>query len=338
MPGFQDVIGQEPIKEHLQNAVRSGHVSHAYMLQGEPESGKAMIADIFATALVCEEVHEHPDTSPLPCEQCRACHQAEGRNHPDIIYVQHEKPNVITVDEIRSYVTGDVSIKPYQSDRKIYIIPDAEKMNLQAQNALLKTLEEPPEYVVIILLCSNANAMLPTIMSRVVLLNTKPVSDALVKKYLLKNINMPAYRVDLCVSFARGNIGKAKMLAEDEEFDRIREEAIHLMRNIGSMELPELVKEVKHIGEYHMPVEDYLDLLAVWYRDILLFKATCDPNHLIFSEEIQYIKKVAAMVSYEGLEEIIISLDKAKQRIRANVNFELTMELFLMTVRDYMNF
>lgn len=331
---FNDIVGQEGIKTHLKNALRTGHISHAYMIQGEKESGKAMIADLFAQALVCED-DRTDELKPIPCGTCRSCHQAMNRNHPDIIYVQHEKPNVISVDEIRTQVAGDVDIKPYQSDRKIYIIADAEKMNVQAQNALLKTLEEPPSYVTILLLCSNTEAMLPTIMSRVVLLGIKPVSDELVKKYLRKNVEMSDFRVNLCVSFARGNIGKAKMLAEDEEFDRIRDSAVTLLRNISDMEVYKMAAEIKKIEEYNMPVEDYLDMMAVWYRDVLLFKATYDVNHLIFADEIQYIKKVAVGVSYEGLEIILLAIDKAKQRLRSNVNYELTMQLLFMTIRDY---
>ncbi len=320
MPGFSDIIGQEHIKEHLENAIKTGHVSHAYMIQGEKESGKAMIADIFAEALVGTDE--------------RSAHQVQTHNHPDVIYVQHEKPNVISVDEIRAQIAADVVIRPYQSDRKIYIVADAEKMNTQAQNALLKTLEEPPEYVVIILLCSNADAMLQTIMSRVVLLSIKPVRDELVKKYLLKNVEMSDYRVNLCVSFARGNIGKAKLLAEDEEFDRIRDAAVTLLRNVADYETYQLIAEIKKIIDYNMETEEYLDMMTVWYRDVLLYKSTEELNHLIFTDEIQYIKKVAAKVSYDGLEMILQAIDKAQQRVRANVNLELTMQMLFMTIRD----
>ena len=140
-------------------------------------------------------------------------------NQPDIIYVSHEKPNTISVDDIRTQVNNDVAIKPYSSRYKVYIINEAEKMTPQAQNAILKTLEEPPEYAVILLLVSNVNTLLPTILSRCVLLNMKPVRDALVKKYLMEEMQVPDYKADVCVAFARGNVGKAKALASSEEFE-----------------------------------------------------------------------------------------------------------------------
>ena len=227
-----------------------------------------------------------------------------------------------------------MSIKPYSGKWKIYIVNEAEKMTVQAQNALLKTLEEPPEYGVILLLTSNVNALLPTILSRCVQLNMKPVRDAQVKDYLMKTMQIPDYKADICVAFARGNVGKAKLLASSEEFDKVKEEAVSLLRNIQDMEIHEIVTAIKKITEYKLDINDYLDILSIWYRDVLLFKATHDANHLIFREEIQYIRKVADTSTYEGIETIIEELEKSKQRLNANVNFDLTMELLLLTIKE----
>lgn len=188
MAGFENIIGQEQIKAHLQGALESGKVSHAYIINGEKSSGKEFIARIFAMALQCEQGGKDP------CNECRSCKQALSKNQPDIIYVSHEKPNTISVDDIRAQVNNDVAIKPYSSRYKVYIINEAEKMTPQAQNAILKTLEEPPEYVVILLLVSNVNTLLPTILSRCVLLNMKPVRDSLMKKYLMEELQVPDYK------------------------------------------------------------------------------------------------------------------------------------------------
>lgn len=211
---------------------------------------------------------------------------------------------------------------------------EGEKMTVQAQNALLKTLEEPPEYAVILILTTNVNALLPTILSRCVVLNMKPVKDELVKKFLMETVQIPDYKADVCVAFARGNVGKAKLLASSEEFDNIKEEAITLLKYINDMEISEIVAAIKKINDYKFDVNDYLDILSIWYRDVLLFKATNDANHLIFRGEIQYIRKVAHRSAYEGIEKIIQALDKAKNRLNANVNFDLTMELLLLTIKE----
>lgn len=329
MATFKDIIGQEQIKDHLTHAIEQGKISHAYVINGERFSGKEFIANVFAMALQCE----HPD-GVEPCQQCHSCKQALSGNQPDIIRVTHEKPNTIGVDDIRTQLNRDIAIKPYSSPRKIYIIQEGEKMTAQAQNALLKTLEEPPAYAVILILTTNVDALLPTILSRCVVLNMKPVRDDLVKKYLMEELQIPDYKANVCVAFARGNLGKARQLASSEEFDHIKEEAVSMLKYVQDMEINEMLAAVKKIQEYKFDVEDYLDILAIWYRDVLLFKATNDANHLIFKEEIQYIKKCADRCAYEGIEDILKALDKAKSRLKANVNFELTMELLLMAIKE----
>lgn len=328
MTKFTDIVGQEQLKEHLQNAIATNKVSHAYIINGERSAGKEFIARVFAMTLQCEKGETEP------CGECHSCRQALGNNQPDIIYISHEKPNTIGVEDIRSQINGDIGIKPYSSPRKIYIINEGEKMTPQAQNALLKTLEEPPEYAVILILTTNVDALLPTVLSRCVVLNMKPVPDALVKKYLMEQLGVPDYKANICVAFARGNIGKAKMLASSEEFEKVKDEAITLVKNINDMETSEIVKAIRKISEYKFDVNDYLDILMAWYRDVLFFKATKDVNSLVFKEEIQQIMKMSDRSTYEGIERIVNALQSAKKRLEANVNFDLTMELLFLAVKE----
>lgn len=328
MAGFADIIGQEQIKEHLRNALSTKKISHAYIINGEKSSGKEFIAKVFAMALQCERGEVEP------CQECHACRQALSNNQPDIIRVSHEKPNTISVDDIRAQVNNDVAIKPYGRPYKIYIINEAEKMTQQAQNALLKTLEEPPEYAVILLLTANANELLPTILSRCVMLNMKPVADEQVRRYLMEELQVPDYKADVCVAFARGNVGKAKALASSEDFENVKNEALSLLKYVGDMELYEMVAAIKKIGEYKLEVTDYFDIMAIWYRDVLLFKATKDANRLVFREELGALRKCAQRSSYEGIETVIKALDDAKHRLDANVNFDLVMELLFLTIRE----
>ena len=328
MAKFADIVGQEQIKEHLTNALTSNKISHAYIINGEKSSGKEFIAKIFAMALQCEK------ETVNPCQECHSCKQALSDNQPDIIRVLHEKPNTISVDDIRAQINNDVVIKPYSSPYKIYIVNEAEKMTPQAQNALLKTLEEPPAYAVILLLTTNVNSLLPTILSRCVVLNMKPVSDDKVRKFLMEEMRIPDYKAEVCVAFARGNVGKAKLLASSEDFENVKNEALSLLKYIQEMELHEIIAAIKKINEYKLDVNDYLDIIAIWYRDVLLFKATKDVNHLVFRDEIQQIRKTAGRSSYEGIEGIINALDTAKKRLNANVNFDLTMELLMMNIKE----
>ena len=332
MANFNDIIGQEQIKEHIKNAISSGKVSHAYVIQGEQFAGKEFIAKIFAMALQCEE--RGKEGSEIPCQKCHSCRQALSDNQPDIIKVTHEKPNTVSVDDVRAQISGDVGIKPYGSPYKIYIMNEAEKMTVQAQNALLKTLEEPPEYVVIMLLTTNVNALLPTILSRCVVLNMKPVADHLVRKYLMQELQITDYKAEVCVAFARGNIGKARQLAFSEGFENVKDEALSILKYIQDMELHEMVAAANRIREYKPDKSDLIDIMMVWYRDVLLFKATNDMNHLVFREEGSALRQVARRSSYEGIEAVLEALDKAKKRLDANVNPDLVMELLFLTMKE----
>ena len=328
MAGFQDILGHEQIIEHLQNAIKTDKVSHAYILDGPDMSGKKMIADAFSMTLECEK------KGTEPCMECHSCKQALGKNQPDIIYLQHEKPNTISVDDIRSQINNDIGVKPYSSPYKVYIVDEAEKMNVQAQNALLKTIGEPPAYAVILLLTNNAEIFLPTILSRCVRLSLKAVPDEKIKAYLMENYEVPDYKADVCVAFAQGNVGKAIELAESEDFNEIKNSALQLIKRLDDIELYEMTEAVKQISNYKLQINDYFDLIMIWYRDVLLYKATADVNKLIFKEEVYEIKKEASRSSYGGIENILEALEKAKIRLNANVNFDLVIELLLLTIKE----
>ena len=328
MGSFKDVVGHKDIINYIRNAVTENKVSHAYILNGERGSGKKMLANLFATTLLCEE------QGPDPCNACHSCHQAESGNHPDIIRVTHEKPNTISVDDIRRQVNEDIQIKPYQGPYKIYIIAEADLMTVQAQNALLKTIEEPPAYAVIFLLTENAEALLPTITSRCVMLKLRNIKDTLIRKYLMETMHVPDYKADVCTAFAQGNMGRAIMLASSDHFNEIREEAVQLLKYINEMDISEVTKAIKKIGTYKLDINDYLDIIMIWYRDVLLYKATKDMDKVVFKDQISYIQERAKKSSYEGIELILESLEKAKTRLRANVSFDLVMELLLLTIKE----
>ena len=328
MGGFKDVVGHRDIIGYIKDAVGQNKVSHAYILNGQRGSGKKMLAKLFAMTLQCES------GASEPCGECRSCIQANNNNQPDIITVKHEKPASISVEDVRTQINGDIMIKPYSSPYKIYIVPEADLMTVQAQNAILKTIEEPPEYAVIFLLTENADSLLPTIRSRCVMLKLRNIKDKLVKKYLMEQMQIPDYQADLCAAFAQGNIGRAIMLAKSEHFNEIKEDAIQLMKYLDEMELHEIVAAIKEINKYKLEVADYLDIMTIWYRDVLLYKATKDVGGLVFGDQLKFIKQKASKSSYEGLETILESIEKAKVRIKANVNFDLLMELLLLTIKE----
>ena len=187
---------------------------------------------------------------------------------------------------------------------------------------------------VIILLTTNADAFLPTILSRCVVLNLKVVSDDKIKKYLMEHCKVPDYQADVCVAFAQGNVGKAIQLASSDDFNEMKASALQLIKRLDDIDLYEMTAAVKQIADYKLEINDYFDLMMIWYRDVLYFKATGDVNGLIFKDEVYDIKRQAEKSSYNGINSILEALRKAQIRLDANVNFDLVIELLLLTIKE----
>lgn len=335
MPDFKDIVGHSRLKKHLQAAIGQDKISHAYIINGEQGAGKRLVASVFAKTLQCSNP-QRVGQEINPCGVCKSCIQAESFNHPDIIWVSHEKYS-IGVDDIRSQVNQDIGIKPYNSPYKIYIINEAERMTEQAQNAILKTIEEPPSYAVIFLLMNNTSHILPTILSRCVLLDLKAVEEEKVATYLMKKYGVPDYAAKLAAQFSQGNIGKAIRYGTSNDFMQIKEDVLHLLKYIDQMEISEIIDSIKNLSEHKLQINDCLDFMQLWYRDVLMLKVTNDPNMLLFKEEYHFLSEQARRRGYEEVENIMKAMDKAKIRLNANVNFEITMELMLLTLKESRN-
>ncbi|MCR5098481.1 MAG: DNA polymerase III subunit delta' [Lachnospiraceae bacterium] len=241
---FCDIIGQNEIKEHLQKAISGGKVSHAYIINGEKGMGKRMMAQAFVQTLFCEK---HGVDA---CEECPECGKVSRRNHPDVIYIQPEpeKKN-IGIDDIRQQLVSDVYIRPYSREIKVYIIPDADLLNPSCQNAILKTIEEPPEYVRLLLLTENAQRLLPTIRSRCIQLDLKPVvnEDEKIRAMLIREYELPEYVTESILQFAQGNIGKALSLAGSDRFQSMLDNVFSLVSHVDSMKAWEIAQKADQI-------------------------------------------------------------------------------------------
>lgn len=326
--GFEEILGNEMVKDHFKRAIENHKISHAYILTGEAGMGRKSIANAFAMTLLCEKGGSEP------CMSCHSCKQVMSGNHPDLIYVTHEKPGSIGVDDVREQINDTIMIRPYSSYYKIYIVDEAEKMTVQAQNALLKTIEEPPSYAIIILITTNQEAFLPTILSRCVQMKLKPLKDFTIKSYLTQNLHIPEKDADICAAFARGNLGKAIHLSSSDEFRELFQKVMVLVKNVGTMDISMLLDCIREMKEQNFDIGEVLDLMQFWYRDVLMFKVTKDMNLLIFKNEYKMINETGEKVDYAGLEAILAAIDTARTRLNANVNMELAMELLLLTMKN----
>ena len=352
---FDEICGHEKVKEHMINAVKQKKPSHAYIITGPKLSGKKTIATTFAAALQCEA----PE-GDKPCMQCRSCKKLLSGNHPDVFFVEKSK-SAVSIDDIRTQIKDNIFIKPYESPYKIFIISEAEKMRAEAQNALLKTLEEPPAYVVIILLCSSKEMMLPTILSRCVNLELRPVEGTKIKKYLMEEQHLVDYQSDICVAHAQGNVGKAIKLGNSPEFVEFQRNTLDQLAHIKEKDSYELIESAKRIAEQtsksakktaktgeadtetdtdaskienKLEIDDYFDIMMLWYHEVLMIKASNDVNSLILKDRYYELKRVAGEISFQGIQNVLEAIEKARTRIRANVSIEIVMDLLFFAMKE----
>ena len=327
MAGFEKVVGHEKVITHLNNSIQSERVAHCYLFVGEDGIGKRLVATEFAKKLLCETAD---GPSARPCGTCPACVAVDRGSHPDLKYIRHEKPATISVADVREQLNGDIVIRPYRADRKIYIIDEAELLNVQAQNAILKTIEEPPSYAVILLLSNNRDVFLETIRSRSVLVEFQPLRREDVAKYVEAHFPPTAER-SFALDHCRGNIGRALHLMENEDA-RAFVTAVHgILEKLPQLSVVERMKALEELSQAREDVKEVLELFLAWYRDVAVFKATGDAKQVQSGDRnISKIEQAAQAYSFAALGRIFEKVRETKELLLANVNPESVFENLLL--------
>lgn len=324
MKQFSEIVGNERIINHLKSAIERDRPSHAYVFHGEDGCGKRTTAETFAMGLLCEH-----SRNGEPCGQCRSCLQMKSGNHPDFFKVTHEK-TVISVDDIREQLISEIQIKPYSSKYRIFIVDEAEKMRDAAQNALLKTLEEPPSYGIIILLSNNINMFLETILSRTVNFAFMPADREEVTKFLIKEAGVPDYQARAAAVCAEGNPGLALKWVKLEEFNEQREMSLRILRRIGKKDTAKLAEAASALAKDKGDLDFFLRMLRVWIRDVLYIKSSGNTGRCMLREEIKTLQMQAETVSDKKLGELLTAGEELRNRLKYNVNAEMSLEMFFM--------
>lgn len=324
---FNDIIGQSEIVDRLKAQIKNERVGHAYIFSGSKGIGKKTLARIFASIVMCKDSDEDEN-----CGICQACRLFRGESNPDFYCVKTEK-NSISVEEIRN-MQKDVSIKPLYSPKKVYLIEEAEKMTVQAQNCLLKTLEEPPLYTIIIMTTSNYGSLLETIRSRSVNYSFKKNTFEEVKKYLINNQQLDASEVDFIASYADGIIGKAKELSKSEEFRKCREKTIEILLKLNEGNLKDIFVAYDFFEENKEKIEEILDIMLVFYRDVLIAEKSGNEKMLINSDKKDIILRNVNNFSTEKIYKNIEVIDDLRNNIKKNVNYQLAVEVMLMKLQE----
>ncbi|MBO4477292.1 MAG: DNA polymerase III subunit delta, partial [Lachnospiraceae bacterium] len=251
-------------------------------------------------------------------------------SHPDLKYIRHEKPATIGVDDVREQLNGDIVIRPYRADRKIYIIDEAELLNVQAQNAILKTIEEPPSYAVILLLSNNRDVFLETIRSRSVLVEFLPLRREDVAKYVEAHFPPTAER-SFALDHCRGNIGRALHLMENEDAREFVTAVHGILEKLPQLSVVERMKALEELSQDREDVKEVLELFLAWYRDVAVFKATGDAKQVQSGDRnISKIEQAAQAYSFAALGRIFEKVRETKELLLANVNPESVFENLLL--------
>ncbi len=361
MYSFEDIAGQQHIVRHMQDALQTGAVSHAYILCGERGSGKQNLAMAFAAALLCTDPQEK-DGMIQPCGRCHSCLQAASGSHPDLLVFRHQKKNdsdkrsALGADDARR-LRSDVQIKPYYSSRKIYIVPEADRMTPQAQNVLLKTLEEPPAYAVILLLAEGTEKFLPTVLSRCILMRLRPVPEKELVSYLTDKCGADPASAGMAARLSGGNPGRASQILGDEEsgiFIKEAEDFLSGLDRAGAYEIAQFAEKVcadedkgkdrkkadreEEGAQEEASMQDrageFYEIVQNWYRDLLVAKSSEDPDSLIFMDKVQYIKDAAERLSYEKLMRMQDAITLAGRRMDAGAGRALVLQMLLLGLRD----
>ena len=295
---FDEIIGNDRIKNQLKQAVDLNKTSHSYLFLGISGIGKKMIAKEFAKMILCENDNKY-------CNQCKSCIEFDSNNNPDFSLIEPDGAS-IKIDQIRQ-IQKKIIEAPIISNNKVYIIDDADLMTTEAQNCLLKTLEEPPEFVTIILIGSKESSFLSTIKSRCTIIKFSPIENEQIIEYLNKKYEIKNISEEMLEIFG-GSIGKAEGIKDKEElFSNI----IEIVENIKILELPEALKKADII---YKSQEDRIDILEA--INVILFKLS--------KQDIRYLK-------------CIDIVEDTSKRLNANANYNMCIDNMIFRIWEEMH-
>lgn len=295
---FNNILGNEKIKDLLVNSIKNNKTSHSYLFVGTQGIGKKLIAKEFSKMILCTDENKY-------CSKCKSCIEFDTNNNPDFKIIEPDG-NSLKIEQIREF-QSKVAEKPIISNRKVYIINDSDKMTTEAQNCLLKTLEEPPEFVTIILIGENENSFLSTIKSRCMILHFEKISNQTIEKFLEENYQTKINSKIMIDAF-QGSIGKAIQLKEkQEEYEKI-EDII-----------------------YSLEKKDKIDILNM---SEIIYKAKEEKNDILDYMNIVFIDLAKKTNKYADCIKIV---EETKRRLQSNANYDMSIDNMLLKLWEQVN-
>ena len=306
---FDNIIGQDFAKKYLTNSIKKNKINHAYMFEGIDGIGKRKFSQELSKILLDIENIE---------------------NSPDYINI-YPDGNSIKIAQIRKLQT-DIIVKPHKK-YKIYIINQAESMTIEAQNALLKTLEEPPEYAIIILITSNKEALLDTIKSRCEIIKFLPISILDLNNYLI-NKGIDKNRAQLLSTFARGSIEKAIELSESSDFAIMRDDIQTYIEIMLDKDIIDILEIPTSMEKYKKDIMSVLDMIINYFRDMMLLKEKVDKSMIINIDKLTFIQNMSKKITYSQVSKIIDIIEDIKKKIRSNCNFNISIQVMALNIYE----
>jgi len=316
------VVGHKQAVDQLKGALASERVAHAYLLTGPPQIGKRSLALDFAQALNCLDEEK-------PCGQCLACSKIAHGSHPDVQVIEGEG-GTIKIDQMRTLRRG-AALFPLEGCWKVYIVRQMEQATTEAANCLLKTLEEPPPHVVLMLTASEAEALLPTIVSRCQVINLRPLATETVQRSLQERWGVDVERARLLARLSGGRLGWAVVASQNDAILSRREKYLDQMMKLmgqGRVERMEYVQQLSHDPE---ALRELLQLWLSWWRDLLL-TASGSSAEIINIDREDTLRAQAERYSLDQVRDFVEALRAAAWRLEHNANTRLTLEVLMLSL------
>ena len=323
---FKDIYGHEKQISILQTAAARNRIPHAYLFYGMEGVGKRTVAEVFTKALNCSS------NSVDACDECPSCVKIDRGNHPDVIMIRAEG-QFIKIKEIRE-LQEQMKFRPFEGRKRIFIIDDADRMNIVSANALLKTLEEPSASNILILITARPHQLPMTILSRCQHLRFNPLRREIIASYLQEKVSLDSQKSSLLALSSGGSIGKALTL-HDDSYLTTRNVVFNIMSKIRMNDPLMVLSLANGFGQERKEITERLSILMTGYRDALVYKETSEVDRVINQDHIDVIKSVAENVAGRDIMNSIRAVDRAFHAVSQNTNKQLTLEVMMFKLNRY---
>jgi DNA polymerase-3 subunit delta' len=317
--GFADIIGHEKQLQTLRVGLKKGRLHHGYLFLGPDGVGKKTVALSLAQALHCE----NPQGDF--CGRCAGCARIQKGNHPDVRIIEPlAGKKEISIQQVRG-VEKELSYRSFSGGKKIAVIDPATLMNGPAQNALLKTLEEPPQNSLIILIAQNAGGLAPTVRSRCLSVPFGPLPRALIAKYLVSHKGKSQEQANYSAALAMGSLGAAIMIENGEWLEKRRFWS-ELFSSLRVGDYRAAMSAAEAIAGNRDDSLRFLEWAASWYRDLLIYAVTQRPDTIVNLDMIEHLEKQTSSMALQQLLASASQTVEAARLIQRNVNRRMVIE------------